>query len=218
MRSPLIAINAAVGALRERNLRLSAQDMDELLAVVDQPATFLAGLVDNLLDSSRLVAGAVRPVVRPVEWSAVVSRALVNVGDRHLVEAHIDDALPTVLADGGLLERVVANVVDNALRHSRPSQAPDRSQARSPVVLTAGCIGSDVQLNVIDHGPGMPAATLPRLFVPFQRVGERPSSVGIGLSVAKGFVELMGGAIEGHETPGDGLTVVIVLPAARSDR
>jgi two-component system sensor histidine kinase KdpD len=213
-----MAINAAVGTLRERTLRLSAQDMDELFAVVDQSAAFLAGLVDNLLDSSRLVAGAVCPAVRPVEWSAVVSRALVNVGDGHLVEVHIDDALPAVLADGGLLERVVANIVDNALRHSRSSRASDPLRARSPVVLTAGCIGSDVQLNVIDHGPGVPAATLPRLFVPFQRVGERPSGVGIGLSVAKGFVELMGGAIEGHETPGGGLTVVIVLPAARWDR
>jgi two-component system sensor histidine kinase KdpD len=97
-----MAINAAVGALRERTLRLSAQDTDELFAVVDQSATFLAGLVDNLLDSSRLVAGAIRPMVRPVEWSAVVSRASVNVGDGHLVEVHIDDALPAVLADDSL--------------------------------------------------------------------------------------------------------------------
>ena len=103
------------------------------------------------------------------------------------------------MADSGLLERVLANLIDNALRY-----APD-----SPVRVTAGRVGERVLIAVIDEGPGIPRGTEEQLFAPFQRLGDHDTSIGVGLglSVAKGFVEAMGGTIPATDTPGGGLTV-----------
>ncbi len=121
LRTPLTSIKAAVGSLRDPELRLSADDTAELLADVEQAADRLTGLVDNLLDSSRLATGAVTPQLRPVGYDEVVALALAlsGIGERRLVAVDVDEGLPQVVADVGLLERVVANVIDNALRHGR---------------------------------------------------------------------------------------------------
>jgi two-component system sensor histidine kinase KdpD len=117
----------------------------------------------------------------------------------------IDERLPEVLADAGLLERVVANVVDNALRHG----------AGAPVALRARTRAGRIELRVVDIGPGVPAGEADHLFVPFRRLGNSGhSGLGLGLSVARGFVEAMGGTLTAEDTPGGGLTVVIGLPMA----
>lgn len=203
LRTPLTSIKAAIGSLRDDSLPLSEEDVGELMETVEESADRLTGLVDNLLDSSRLATGSVEPVLRPVGYYEVVARALAGIGGE--VSVVVAEDLPPVLADLGLLERVVANVVDNALRHGSPS----------PVAIRASSHGSSVELRVVDHGPGLPKKAGHKLFAPFQRLGDRSATpgVGLGLSVAKGFTAAMGGEISAEDTPGGGLTVVISLPA-----
>ncbi|PIB76975.1 hypothetical protein CQY22_004065 [Mycolicibacterium brumae] len=120
----------------------------------------------------------------------------------------VDVGATVALADAGLLERVLANLIDNALRY-----APN-----SPVRVTAGRIGDRVLIAVADEGPGIPAGEQDRIFSPFQRLDDRNTGngVGLGLSVARGFVEAMGGTVTVDDTPGGGLTVGIELAAPES--
>ncbi|WP_132120703.1 sensor histidine kinase [Actinocrispum wychmicini] len=225
LRTPLTSIKAAVGSLRAPDLKLSEEDTAELLATVEESADRLAGLVDNLLDSSRLATGAVEPNLKPVGYYEVVARALSGVDNDAGVAVDVDEGLPLVRADVGLLERVVANVVDNALRHGVvvPSRKVDvdgdgRVSVDEPAVaLRASAYGDRVELWVVDHGRGLPKGTSTAVFAPFQRLGDRDNTpgVGLGLSVAKGFTEAMGGTIRAEDTPGGGLTVVISLPEAK---
>lgn len=203
LRTPLTSIKAAAGSLRDERLRLSAADRAELAATVEESADRLTALVDNLLDSSRLAAGAVAPLLAPVGYDEVVVRALGGLEGAARVEVEVDEALPDVTADAGLLERVVANLVDNALRHGRGA----------PVAVRASAHADRVELRVVDRGPGTAREDL---FVAFQGRGDRRSAgVGLGLSVARGFTEAMGGALTAEDTPGGGLTLVVALPAAR---
>ncbi|GLZ42984.1 sensor histidine kinase KdpD [Actinokineospora sp. NBRC 105648] len=203
LRTPLTSIKAAAGSLRAPDLQLSEEDTAELLATVEESADRLTGLVDNLLDSSRLATGAVAPSLRAVTYDEVVARALAGLDGWAGVEVDVDELLPPVLADPGLLERVVANVVDNALRHGGPE-----------VAIRASVHADRAELRVVDHGPGLPKGTADTAFAPFQRLGDRDATpgVGLGLSVAKGFTEAMGGTIRAEDTPGGGLTVVVSLP------
>ncbi|KOX18000.1 histidine kinase [Saccharothrix sp. NRRL B-16348] len=222
LRTPLTSIKAAIGSLRDAELRLSAQDTAELMATVEESADRLTGLVDNLLDSSRLATGSVTPQLRPVSYYEIVARALSGIDERRTVSVDVDERLPEVPADVGLLERVVANVIDNALRHGRlrPRRAVDvdgdgRIADEEPeVAVRASTHGDRVELRVVDHGPGIPKNALDSVFTPFQRLGDRDATpgVGLGLSVAKGFTEAIGGTITAEDTPGGGLTIVISLP------
>nr|WP_245788257.1 sensor histidine kinase KdpD [Amycolatopsis marina] len=206
LRTPLTSIKAAAGSLRAQDIDLSTEDTEELLETIEQSADRLAGLVNNLLDSSRLATGAVRPLLRPVGYEEVVAHALSNVDGTESVAVEIDDRLPVVLADPGLLERVVANVIDNALRHGRSAR---------PIAVRASAHGEHAELRVVDYGRGLAKGKAGSAFAPFQRLGDRDNTpgVGLGLSVAKGFTEAMGGTISAEDTPGGGLTVVISLPA-----
>jgi two-component system sensor histidine kinase KdpD len=206
LRTPLTSIKAAAGSLRDSQLALSATDRAELLATVEESVDRLAGLVENLLDSSRLAAGAVVPTLAAVGYDEVVSLALAGVDSARRVAVEVDDSLPPVLADAGLLERVVANLVDNALRHGRGA----------PVSVRASAHADRAELRVVDAGPGVPPEAVEGLFVPFQRLGDRDTStgVGLGLSVARGFTLAMGGTLTAEDTPGGGLTAVISLPTA----
>ena len=211
LRTPLASIKAAAGSLRDPNLRLSEADRSELAATVEESADRLTGVVDNLLDSSRIATGAVTPELQPVGYDEVALLALRGLDGTDRVRLDLADELPEVLADPGLLERVVANLVDNALRHGRGSPVTVRGSAhdhRPPV-----------ELRVVDAGPGVPRGGSERLFAPFQRLGDRePRGLGLGLSVARGFAEAMGGTLAAEDTPGGGLTMVISLPAAQPDR
>jgi two-component system sensor histidine kinase KdpD len=214
LRTPLTSIKAAAGSLRAPDLRLSEEDSAELLATIEESADRLSGLVGNLLDSSRLATGAVRPVLRAVTYDEVVARALSGVDGRAEVAVDVDEALPAVLADPGLLERVVANVVDNALRHGRPQRPV--APGEPAIAVRASAYSDRVELRVVDHGRGLPKGrTDAAAFSPFQRLGDTSSGVGLGMSVAKGFTDAMGGTIRTEDTPGGGLTVVISLPADR---
>jgi two-component system sensor histidine kinase KdpD len=217
LRTPLAAAKAAVSSLRSNDVNFSDEDTAELLATIEESIDQLTALVGNLLDSSRLAAGAVRPELRPVYLEETVQRALLGIsrgtvgfGRAELDRVKVDVNDCMVMADSGLLERVLANVIDNALRY-----APD-----TPVRVTAGRIGDRVLIAVIDEGPGVPRGGAEQLFAPFQRLGDRDTSsgVGLGLSVARGFVEAMGGTIASTDTPGGGLTIEIDLAAPPKDR
>jgi two-component system sensor histidine kinase KdpD len=212
LRSPLTSIKVAAASLRDPNLRLPPADRLELTATIEESADRLTALVDNLLDSSRLAAGAVTPLLAPIGYDEVAVRALAGLDGAGRVALDIDEALPDVLADAGLLERVVANVVDNALRYA----------GVAPIALRASAHNERVELRVVDAGPGVPRRERESLFSPFRRLGADPSDrdgrdgVGLGLAVAKGFTEVMGGTLTAEDTPGGGLTVVVALPAART--
>ena len=212
LRTPLAAAKAAVSSLRSDDIDFSAEDTAELLATIEESIDQLTALVGNLLDSSRLAAGVVRPELRPVYLEETVPLALLGISKGTIghhrqeidrVKVEVDDAV--VMADSGLLERVLANLIDNALRY-----APD-----DPVRVTAGRVGERVLIAVIDEGPGIPRGTEEQLFAPFQRLGDHDTSIGVGLglSVAKGFVEAMGGTIQATDTPGGGLTIIVDLAA-----
>jgi two-component system sensor histidine kinase KdpD len=136
----------------------------------------------------------------------VVLRALSGLDGARAVGVDIDESLPHVLADAGLLERVVANIVDNALRHG----------GGSPVAVRASAHADHVELRVVDRGPGIPSESAANMFTPFQRLGDRDTTtgIGLGLSVAQGFIDAMGGTITVEDTPGGGLTLAISLPTA----
>jgi two-component system, OmpR family, sensor histidine kinase KdpD len=214
LRTPLAAAKAAVSSLRSSDVDFSAEDTAELLATIEESIDQLTALVGNLLDSSRLAAGVLRPELRLVYLEEAVQRALLGISkgvtgfrrqgvDR--VKVDVDDAV--VMADSGLLERVLANLIDNALRY-----APD-----SPIRVTAGQVGERVLIAVVDEGPGIPRGSEEQLFAPFQRLGDHDTSIGVGLglSVARGFVEAMGGTLSATDTPGGGLTVEIDLAAPK---
>ncbi|WP_235683719.1 sensor histidine kinase [Mycolicibacterium fluoranthenivorans] len=217
LRTPLAAAKAAVSSLRSSDVDFSAEDTAELLATIEESVDQLTALVGNLLDSSRLAAGAVRPELRRVYLEETVQRALLGISkgvtgfprkELDRVKVEVGDAV--VMADSGLLERVLANLVDNALRYSPVNR---------PVRVTAGQVGDRVLIAVVDEGPGIPRGTEDQLFEPFQRLGDRDTStgVGLGLSVARGFVEAMGGTITATDTPGGGLTIEIDLAATAKD-
>jgi two-component system, OmpR family, sensor histidine kinase KdpD len=208
LRTPLAGIKAAASALRSDDLDLGAADRAELVVTIDESADRLTDLVENLLDMSRLHAGAVSPVLTPSDVPAVVQRALGGLDDCEPSRVVLDwpDDLPPVLADPGLLERVLANLVSNAMRH-----APT-----GPISVTAGAVGSRLEVHVVDRGPGVALADRDRVFAPFQRLGDAPAGhgVGLGLAVARGLTEAMNGTLTAEDTPGGGLTMVVSLRSA----
>ncbi|WP_433525630.1 ATP-binding protein [Nocardia pseudovaccinii] len=217
LRTPLAGAKAAVSSLRSDDIEFSPEDTVELLETIEESVDQLTALVGNLLDSSRLAVGVVQPQFRRVYMDEVVHQALVSVGmgARGLRRAAMDRVKVevgevSVRADSGLLERVLANLIDNALRHSTRD---------TPVRVTAEHDGERVSIAVIDVGPGVPPGTEEQLFEPFQRLGDRDNTtgVGLGLSVVRGFVEAMGGTVHAEPTPGGGLTMIVDLPADETE-
>ncbi|RNF90716.1 sensor histidine kinase [Streptomyces botrytidirepellens] len=206
LRTPLAAIKAAVSSLRADDVAWSAEDEAELLEGIEDGADRLDHLVGNLLDMSRLQTGTVAPLIREIDLDEVVPMALVGVPESD-VTLEIPEDLPMVEVDPGLLERSVANIVENAVKYS----PRDR-----PVLVSASALGERVELRVADRGPGVPDAAKDRIFEPFQRYGDAPrgAGVGLGLAVARGFVEAMGGSLAAEDTPGGGMTMVLTLRAA----
>jgi two-component system, OmpR family, sensor histidine kinase KdpD len=207
LRTPLASIKASVSTLRQTDVRWSPQDEADLLANIEENADRLDALVGNLLDMSRLQTGSLAPFLRATAVDEVAPVALRGLDDADLLDIVVPDDLPLVRADPGLLERVLANLFSNALRHSPPDSRP---------CLRAREDGERVVLEVVDHGSGVPGDLKERIFEPFLRLDERPSGVGLGLAVAKGFAEAMGGTIVAVDTPGGGLTVRVTLPATTS--
>ena len=204
LRRPLAAATAAVTSLRSAEVTLSDTDSAALLETADDALTSLADLVTKLLDVSRIQAGVLGVSMEPVALDEVVVAALdeleLSPGD---VRLELDATHPA-FADGVLLQRVVVNLLVNALRFS-PTGHP-------PVIATSE-FGDTIELRVIDTGPGIPPDRRDEVFVPFQRLGDLDNStgVGLGLALSKGFTEAMGGALEVEDTPGGGLTMVVSL-------
>ncbi|MDT4914814.1 MAG: two-component system, OmpR family, sensor histidine kinase KdpD [Pseudonocardiales bacterium] len=208
LRSPLASVKAAVGSLRQTDVQFTEQDRASLLATIEEGADRLDSLIGNLLDMSRIHTGALQPFVRSIaldEVAPLVTRGL-DGGDR--LRFSIPDTLPLVATDPGLLERALANLVANALRYSPPDRPPTLAATASPDA-------DKVAVLVIDHGPGIAPDQRLRVFEPFQQLGDRRTGggVGLGLAVAKGFIESVGGRIGAESTPGGGLTMRVELPA-----
>ncbi len=208
LRSPLASAKTAVSALSADDLAWTRQERAELLATADESLDRLTRLVENLLDMSRLQAGAlaVHPTAMGVD--DVLPAVLAELGDAGRgVQLDVPPDLPELLADPGLLERILANLLSNALRHS-PSDRPPR--------VSATAIGDRVELRVADSGPGVPETEWERIFVPFQRLGDRATGagVGLGLALSRGLAEAMGGTLRPDRIPGGGLAMVLALPSA----
>jgi K+-sensing histidine kinase KdpD len=208
LRTPLSGIKASVSGLRQRDISWTAEQQQDLLATIEDCADRLDDLISNLLAMSRLQAGALSVQLSPVAVDEVVARALL--GAAPTVRIDVPDDLPLVLADAGLLERVVANLAHNACRFSPPDRAVQVRARPDP-----GDAG--VLLEVVDHGPGVAPEHRDVMFRPFQRLGDHDTAagVGLGLAIARGFTEAMGGTITPSTTSGGGLTMTVVLPQAR---
>jgi len=207
LRTPLASAKAAVTSLRSKDIEWTTEDRDELLATADESLDKLARLVDNLLDMSRLQAGALAVFPRPADLAEIVARSLDDLGPAgRSVKVNIPEDLPEVAVDPGILERVIANLTANALRYS-----PDDM----PPTLTGSTLRDWVELRIIDRGPGIPEGNRDQMFVPFQRLGDTDNTtgVGLGLALSRGLTEAMGGTLEPDDTPGGGLTMTLSLPA-----
>ncbi|WP_394939700.1 DUF4118 domain-containing protein [Psychromicrobium sp. YIM B11713] len=216
LRTPLAAIKLSVSSLRQEDVQFTPEDEAELLATIESSANRLDALVGNLLDMSRISSDAATPLMAPVRWVDAIDAALGHDFSRDpLMPVRIDlpPNMPPVEADPGMLERVIANIVENALKY-----APD-----SDVVLVGSVGGAGTamidgrpasELRIVDHGKGVDSNDVVAMFRPFQRLNDVPAGtgVGLGLAVAKGFTEAMGGVLEAEQTPGGGLTMVIRLP------
>ena len=222
LRTPLAGIKLAVTALRRQSRRLPEEVQAEMLATIESYTERLDALISNLLDMSRISSGSAAPLTSPVSWRDAIEDALRGL-PQDRIRIDLAATMPAVDADLGMLERVIANIVENALKY-----APD-----SDVVIvgvSAGTRRADDdgggfgELRIVDHGQGVPAAAAAAMFQPFQRLDDAPEGLGIGLglAVAKGFTEAMGGRLVAEPTPGGGLTMIIRLPlsvgAATPDR
>ena len=205
LRTPLASIKASVSSLRQTDVQWTPADQADLLATIEENADRLDGLIGNLLDMSRLHTGSLQPFLRSITVDEVAPVALRGLDAPATLRMAVPDGLPLVLADPGLLERVLANLFSNALRHSPPA---------SPPVLQARRADGTVVLEVVDHGQGVTDELKSRIFEPFQRFDRHKAGVGLGLAVAKGFTEAMGGSIAAVDTPGGGLTIRVALPVA----
>ncbi|WP_329564236.1 sensor histidine kinase KdpD [Kitasatospora sp. NBC_01266] len=210
LRTPLAGIKASVSSLRADDVQWSEADEQELLAGIEAGADRLDHLINNLLDMSRLQTGTVTPLIRAVDLDEVVPYALGGV-PLESVRLEVPEYLPMVPADAGLLERALANLIENAVKYS----PPDVKVLVKADALEAAAGAGRVELRVVDRGPGVPEEAKEKIFAPFQRYGDAPrgAGVGLGLAVARGFVEAMDGTLTAEDTPGGGLTMVVSLPA-----
>ncbi|WP_183408047.1 sensor histidine kinase [Nocardioides pocheonensis] len=201
VRTPLAALKVAVSTLRTPGVQWAEADRQELLATIEEATDRLTGIIADLLDMTRLQSGGVRLALEEVPVEDLLARAAA----RRPVSIVVPDGLPCVRVDTGLTDRALDNLVANALRHGG-----------GVVELEAAAVGHDVEVRVVDHGPGVPDALKPRMFAPFERLGVSPGGegVGLGLTVAQGLAEAQGATVTARDTPGGGLTMVLTLPVA----
>jgi two-component system sensor histidine kinase KdpD len=212
LRTPLASIRAAAGSLSDPDMPLAEDAARSAGAAIDLEAQRLDRLVHEVLDLSRIEAGALRPDLEALDLRDVVERAVDRLrpmlGDRP-VTIDLPDELPPVRSDAVLLDTIVGNLVENAGRY-----AP----APAPLAMSAVTGNGLIRLVVEDGGPGVPAQSLPRLFDKFYRVdrtgGGSRRGLGIGLAVVRGLAEGMGGSVEVSPSPLGGLRIVVELPVA----
>ncbi len=210
LRTPLAAIKASASSLRQTDIEWPAEVRAEFVETIEVQTDRLTDLVSNLLGMSRIQAGAVRLNRRPAGVDEIVAASIAGLDVRGVeIDIDIADDLPQWDVDPDLAERVIANLVDNAVKWS----PHDRS-----VRITAASTGRDVTLLVVDHGPGIPRERREQVFEPFQRLGDGTvGGTGLGLAVAKGLTNLLGGRLDIDDTPGGGTTMVLRLAAVPND-
>ncbi|MDT0328603.1 sensor histidine kinase [Nocardiopsis lambiniae] len=211
LRAPLASAKASVTSLRSKEVSFGEEDREGLLAMADESLDHLTRLVADLLDMSRLQAGVLGVGLESLSLRESVFAALEQTDEGGAaVDVAVAEELPDVLADPGLLDRVLANVVGNALRFSPGDRPP---------TVSATWDGDTVEVLVVDHGPGVPEEERERMFAPFQRFGDTDNEAGLGLGLAlsQGFAEAMGGSLTPHSTPGGGLTMRLVLRTTAGD-
>ena len=212
LRTPLASIKAAVSSLRQDDVAWSPADEAELLESIEESADRLNAMVGNLLDMSRLQTGSVTVHIQNMHLLDVLNPAISALGDQgRRVRTWFPSDLPLFRADAGLLDRVLANVLENALRHS---------PGRQEIVVNGSAIGDRFQIRVVDRGIGVPDNAKEEIFAPFRRFGDtlRGEGVGLGLAVARGLTEAMDGTLSAEDTPGGGLTIVIDLPLTTTEQ
>jgi two-component system sensor histidine kinase KdpD len=204
LRSPLSAIQASVTSLLQDDVVWPASDQRRFLDTIDEESERLNRVVSDLLDAGRLQAGAVEPRRRAAGIEEVVSAVATTFrSQHHRLEIEVSELLPDIHTDPALLERIVENLVRNALEHSPPN---------SPVRISADRVGSRMLLRVVDRGPGIDPDMRQQVFEPFRTLGDgRLAGVGLGLSVARGLADALGHELEVEDTPGGGTTMVLVL-------
>jgi two-component system sensor histidine kinase KdpD len=210
LRTPLAGIKAAVSSLRQNEITWSPADEADLLESIEESADRLNAMVGNLLDMSRLQTGSVTARIQDLHLLDVIAASISFLGvqgDR--IRTRVPADLPLFRADAGLLDRVLTNILENAIKHS---------PGRQEIVVSGSVIGRRIQIRVVDRGVGIPDETKDQIFAPFQRFGDaqRGDGVGLGLAVARGLTEAMDGTLTAEDTPGGGLTMVIDLPLATS--
>jgi two-component system sensor histidine kinase KdpD len=207
LRTPLASIKASISSVRSHDVAWTPDQLDEFHATIEEETDRLDALVANLLDMSRIQAGALQVDIRPVGLEEVVPGAVAGLGPRvDDVVVQTPETLPPAAADPALLERALANLLDNATSAS----PPDR-----PARIEAGAVAGRVDIRIIDHGPGIPRLERERVFQPFQRLVDHGTGTGLGLAIARGFITAMGGELALEDTPGGGVTMVVSLPEAR---
>lgn len=214
LRTPLAAVKLAVTSLRQQDIDFAPDEEAELLGTIETSSDRLASLIDNLLDMSRLSGDTAIAHLGPVHWADVVAAALQGMPSEN-VRILLPPNAPVVQADVGMLERVIANIIENAQKYA----------GESNLVVTAvvsGTVGDfpASELRLRDHGRGVDQGGIERMFQPFQRLNDAGtgSGVGLGLAVARGFTEVMGGELLAEPTPGGGLTMIIRLPLSTGVR
>ncbi|MDQ1724007.1 MAG: two-component system, OmpR family, sensor histidine kinase KdpD [Frankiaceae bacterium] len=209
LRTPLAGVKAAVTSLRQTDVTWTPAEADSFLETIEDGADRLQQLVENLLAASRLRAGVVTASLQPVALDEIVARSLLGLPGADRVYVDVPDDLPDVRADVGLAERIVANLVQNALRYS---------PAGMMVTVRGAVRGTTVVCEVIDHGPGLPDVDWTRIFEPFQRAGDRtPEGIGLGLTVAAGFADALHATLTPGRTDGGGLTMRLAIPIAMGE-
>jgi two-component system sensor histidine kinase KdpD len=209
LRTPLASIKASASSLLDREVEWSPADRDEFLATINTEVDRLTRLVHNLLDMSRIEAGALDPHLVETSVGELVGPVLrrARAASRQRVDVEVPEELPPVLVDPVRLDQVLTNLLDNARGYADTS----------PVQVTARQIGDAIELRVVDHGPGIPGPERERVFDQFYRLkggGKRPEGTGMGLAICRGIVQAHGGSLRVETTPGGGATFVLTLPVS----
>jgi two-component system sensor histidine kinase KdpD len=210
LRTPLAAIKASVTSLLADDVEWPPEAVHEFCESIDDETDRLTVLVSDLLDMSRISAGAVDVQWADVGVDELLPAAIASLGDRAAsgtVDLDVPETLPRVRTDPVLVERTLANLIANAVAWS---------PAGVPVAVSAGAVPGAVVVRIADHGPGIPTADRERVFRPFQRLGDgrdgSPAGVGLGLAVARGFAEAVGAELSLEDTPGGGTTIALAVP------
>jgi two-component system sensor histidine kinase KdpD len=213
LRTPLVSVIGVLSSLQEEGMHLDDVAKMNLIQVAREEAERLNHLISNLLDVSRIEAGAIKISRQPSDVQDLVGAALEQLGSRvgaRPINMEIPAELPFVSVDFGLIVQTLVNVLDNALKYSLDD---------SPIDIRARQVGQEMQIEIADRGIGIPAQDLSHIFDKFYRI-QRPDNVtgtGLGLSICKGIIEAHGGRITAENRPGGGTIIKLVLPVTESD-